>query len=187
MATASRFLRKLPRSLTLSPTHLRSNGARVLSCLSQKNTVPLDSFWRIGGSRIRHVSDTTRSFSSQGPASVDYSSVLQEDEFHRLANFTINDLLEKIEDYGDNVQIDGFDIDYGNEVLTLKLGSLGTYVINKQTPNRQIWMSSPVSGPSRFDWDREANAWIYRRTKAKLYKLLEEELEKLCGESIQLS
>lgn len=33
---------------------------------------------------------------------------------------------------------------FQNEVLTLKLGSLGTYVINKQTPNRQIWMSSPV-------------------------------------------
>jgi hypothetical protein len=29
-------------------------------------------------------------------------------------------------------------------VMTIKLGSLGTYVINKQAPNRQIWMSSPV-------------------------------------------
>ena len=31
-----------------------------------------------------------------------------------------------------------------NQVLTLKLGCLGTYVLNKQTPNRQIWLSSPV-------------------------------------------
>lgn len=37
-------------------------------------------------------------------------------------------------------------------VLTVALGDLGTYVINKQTPNRQIWMSSPVSGPMRYDW-----------------------------------
>lgn len=37
-------------------------------------------------------------------------------------------------------------------VLTLRLGDLGTYVINKQTPNRQIWMSSPLSGPVRYDW-----------------------------------
>ncbi len=29
-------------------------------------------------------------------------------------------------------------------VLTVKLGKLGTYVINKQTPNRQIWWSSPI-------------------------------------------
>ncbi|KAL7146006.1 hypothetical protein ABFS83_06G012500 [Erythranthe nasuta] len=124
---------------------------------------------------------------SHGPAAIDYSSTLQEDEFNRLANSTIHDLLEKLEEYGDTVEIDGFDVDYGNEVLTLKLGSLGTYVINKQTPNRQIWMSSPVSGPSRFDWDQNAQAWIYRRTKEALNKLLETELSNLCGGCISLS
>ncbi|KAL6538248.1 hypothetical protein OROGR_012236 [Orobanche gracilis] len=121
---------------------------------------------------------------SLGPASINYRSVLQEDEYQRLANSTIHDLLEKLEEYGDSVEIDGYDVDYGNEVLTLKLGSLGTYVINKQTPNRQIWMSSPVSGPSRFDWDHDARSWIYRRTKQDLIKILETELEKLCGEPI---
>lgn len=31
-----------------------------------------------------------------------------------------------------------------NGVITLKLSSsLGTYVINKQTPNKQLWLSSP--------------------------------------------
>lgn len=29
-------------------------------------------------------------------------------------------------------------------VMTLTLGGLGTYVINKQGPNQEIWMSSPV-------------------------------------------
>ncbi|KAL3615243.1 hypothetical protein CASFOL_040904 [Castilleja foliolosa] len=124
---------------------------------------------------------------SIGPAAIDYRSVLQEDEYQRLANSTIHDLLEKLEEYGDSVEIDGFDVDYGNEVLTLKLGSLGTYVINKQTPNRQIWMSSPVSGPSRFDWDQDARAWIYRRTKQNLIRVLETELEKLCEKPISLS
>ncbi|KAI3465668.1 hypothetical protein Pfo_022331 [Paulownia fortunei] len=124
---------------------------------------------------------------SHGPAAIDYRSSLQEDEYHRLANSTIHDLLGKLEEYGDSVEIDGYDVDYGNEVLTLKLGSLGTYVINKQTPNRQIWMSSPVSGPSRFDWDQNAQAWIYRRTKEDLIKVLETELEKLCERPISLS
>ncbi|KAK6142494.1 hypothetical protein DH2020_022842 [Rehmannia glutinosa] len=124
---------------------------------------------------------------SLGPAAIDYRSVLQEDEYHRLAHSTIHHLLEKLEEYGDSVEIDGFDVDYGNEVLTLKLGSLGTYVINKQTPNRQIWMSSPVSGPSRFDWDQDAQAWIYRRTKQNLIHVLETELEKLCEKPISLS
>ncbi|GMP54274.1 hypothetical protein CsSME_00019494 [Camellia sinensis var. sinensis] len=110
-----------------------------------------------------------------------------EDEFHNLADSTIHGLLEKLEEYGDSVDIDGFDIDYGNQVLTMKLGASGTYVLNKQTPNRQIWLSSPVSGPSRFDWDQDAQAWVYRRTKANLSKVLESELEHLCGQPINLS
>ncbi|KAL5793936.1 hypothetical protein ACOSP7_002530 [Xanthoceras sorbifolium] len=124
---------------------------------------------------------------SQVPAAIDYRSLLQEDEFHRLANSTIHDLQEKFEEYGDAVQIDGFDVDYGNEVLTIKLGALGTYVLNKQTPNRQLWLSSPVSGPSRFDWDQNVQAWVYRRTKANLLKVFEDELEQLCGKPINLS
>ncbi|XP_043688171.1 frataxin, mitochondrial-like [Telopea speciosissima] len=124
---------------------------------------------------------------AQVPAAIDYRSLLEEDEFHSLADATINALQEKLEEYGDDIQIDGFDIDYANQVLTFKLGNLGTYVLNKQTPNRQIWLSSPVSGPSRFDWDRSSQSWIYRRTKANLLQLLESELEQLSGEPISLS
>lgn len=28
--------------------------------------------------------------------------------------------------------------------MTVRLGDKGTYVLNKQTPNRQLWLSSPV-------------------------------------------
>ncbi|KAK4743407.1 hypothetical protein SAY87_001408 [Trapa incisa] len=59
---------------------------------------------------------------SQVPAAIDYRSMLQEDVFHKLADSTIHVLQEKLEDYGDHVDIDGFDVDYGNDVLTLKLG-----------------------------------------------------------------
>ncbi|EPS65040.1 hypothetical protein M569_09738, partial [Genlisea aurea] len=128
-----------------------------------------------------HRSLSSLSEESSAPEARDYRSILQEDEYHRLANSTIHNLVEKLEEYGDSVEIDGFDVDYGNEVLTLKLGISGTYVINKQTPNRQIWLSSPVSGPSRFDWDQATQSWVYRRTKQKLVELLETELEKLFG------
>ncbi|KAJ4822983.1 hypothetical protein Tsubulata_000353, partial [Turnera subulata] len=100
--------------------------------------------FRLHSTTLLLSSRTFSSLDSQGPAAIDYRSILQEDEFHSLADFTIHDLQEKLEEYGDSVQIDGFDIDYGNEVLTLKLGDLGTYVLNKQTPNRQLWLSSPV-------------------------------------------
>ncbi|CAL9098568.1 unnamed protein product [Musa textilis] len=146
--------------------------------------------WSALGPRcVSRVSFSTRPSAldeRQNPAAVDCRSLMSEEEFHNLADETIHDLLEKFEEYGDAIQVDGYEVDYGNHVLTLKLGSLGTYVINKQAPNRQIWLSSPVSGPSRFDWDATAKTWVYRRTKAALLQLLEGEVGQLCGELISL-
>ncbi|KAL6853470.1 hypothetical protein ACP4OV_019499 [Aristida adscensionis] len=139
----------------------------------------------------RAISSTRAAAQSAGdapsPSAGDHKLIMSEDEYHKLADETIHDLLEKLEEYGDSLQMDGFDIDYGNQVLTLRLGDSGTYVVNKQTPNRQIWLSSPVSGPSRFDWDAATNGWIYRRTGANLVQLLEKEISELCGSPVELS
>ncbi|CAA0837126.1 Frataxin- mitochondrial [Striga hermonthica] len=191
------LLRALRPQQSSSSFSIRARQSFLLSSLSNRSLEP--SFCAdcapsprpnlsFNGVFCRRLSSLSEE-ESLGPAAVDNRSVsvLQEDEYHRLANSTIHNLLEKLEEYGDSVEVDGYDVDYGNEVLTLKLGDLGTYVINKQTPNRQIWMSSPVSGPSRFDWDQDSRSWIYRRTKQELLKLLETELQKLCGEPVSLS
>jgi len=36
------------------------------------------------------------------------------------------------------------DINYGNGILKIQWKNEKTFVINRQTPNRQIWYSSPV-------------------------------------------
>ena len=52
-------------------------------------------------------------------------------------------------------------------MLTVALGARrGTFVINKQVPNRQVWWSSPVSGPMRFHWRSERNAWCNVRDES---------------------
>lgn len=67
-------------------------------------------------------------------------------------------------------------------VLTVKISDKhGTYVINRQTPNRQIWLSSPVSGPKRFDYvpseeDENIGKWVYKHTGEGLHELLQKEL-----------
>lgn len=57
----------------------------------------------------------------------------------------------------------------------------GTFVINRQTPNRQIWLSSPQSGPKRFDYvpseaDPRVGKWVYKHTGEVLHELLQQEL-----------
>lgn len=77
-------------------------------------------------------------------------------------------------------------------MLTLQFPPHGTYVLNKQPPNRQIWLSSPISGPKRYDWVREGGndnrgegegdgeggggQWVYLRDGSTLTGLLEDEL-----------
>ncbi|GMJ13025.1 frataxin homolog [Hibiscus trionum] len=191
MASSSRLplLRRISILLKAPPsTTLRSSRPSLAPrFLLRKASAPNVSPWTFASSRSFCSGPLNLPRDSQGPAAIDYRSVLSEDEYHRLANSTIQYLQEKLEEYCDIVELEGFDVDYGNEVLTLKPGTLGTYVMNKQTPNRQIWLSSPISGPSRFDWDHNAQAWVYRRTKANLLKLLESELEQLCGKPVNLS
>lgn len=71
-------------------------------------------------------------------------------------------------------------------------------MINKQRPNKQIWLSSPVSGPKRFDFviagagqhekeeservdegegdDREGGRWVYLRDGDSLTDLIFKEV-----------
>lgn len=49
-----------------------------------------------------------------------------------------------------SVRIFTDDILLQSGVLTLILGNNGTYVINKQPPNKQIWLSSPFRSAEPF-------------------------------------
>lgn len=72
-------------------------------------------------------------------------------------------------------------------VLSITFPPTGTYVINKQPPNKQIWVSSPLSGPKRYDWVLEGEGmhekegggtgeWVYLRDGTNLTELLGKEL-----------
>ncbi|XP_017728537.1 PREDICTED: frataxin, mitochondrial isoform X2 [Rhinopithecus bieti] len=72
---------------------------------------------------------------------------LDDTTYERLAEETLDSLAEFFEDLADKpYTFEDYDVSFGSGVLTVKLGGdLGTYVINKQTPNKQIWLSSPSS------------------------------------------
>jgi frataxin len=81
----------------------------------------------------------------------------------------------------------------------------GVYVLNKQPPNKQIWLSSPISGPKRFDFvtrgagqhekegsegasedmagdDGEGGRWVYLRDGSELAEILRGEVGVAVGE-----
>ncbi|XP_030368106.1 frataxin, mitochondrial isoform X3 [Strigops habroptila] len=71
---------------------------------------------------------------------------LDETTYEKLAEETLDSLADFFEDLTDKpFTPEDYDVSLGSGVLTVKLGGdMGTYVINKQTPNRQIWLSSPT-------------------------------------------
>ena len=105
---------------------------------------------------------------------------MTEVEFHRYADATLDELLERLaaienttittmsnnNDDDNDGDDDDIDITCASGVLTINLGPIGCWVINKQTPNRQLWWSSPISGPRRYELHRHHDKIVWKSTKA---------------------
>ncbi|XP_037835060.1 frataxin, mitochondrial isoform X2 [Kryptolebias marmoratus] len=112
---------------------------------------------------------------------------LTEAAYEKLADETLDALAEHFEDLADE-DFTGADYDvvFSSGVLTVKVGgAYGTFVINKQMPNRQIWLSSPTSGPKRYDWTGER--WVYAHDGVSLHQLLSTEFSTIFNENIDLN
>nr|XP_020455009.1 frataxin, mitochondrial [Monopterus albus] len=114
-------------------------------------------------------------------------SELSEAAYEKLANETLDALANYFEDLTDEPFTGAdYDVVLSSGVLTVKVGgNHGTYVINKQTPNRQIWLSSPTSGPKRYDWTGER--WVYIRDGISLHQLLSKEFSIIFSKTMDLS
>ncbi|TFK41389.1 hypothetical protein BDQ12DRAFT_626819 [Crucibulum laeve] len=120
------------------------------------------------------------------PAPQINSSTLSIDAYNTLSDSTMDTLLESLEELLDEAGVPEYEVDYHAGVLTLILGDKGTYVINKQPPNKQIWLSSPFSGPKRYDYSAGQDDWIYTRDNRALGELLNEELSQVFRQKIEL-
>ncbi|KAJ4342357.1 Mitochondrial matrix iron chaperone [Ascochyta clinopodiicola] len=107
-------------------------------------------------------------------------------EFHEHADEYLNELVERLEEAQEkNPDIE---VEYSAGVLRVDFISKQlSYVLNKQPPNKQIWLSSPISGPKRFDWvvlQEGQNAkqgggsgdWVYLRDGTSLTDVIRKEL-----------
>jgi frataxin len=86
---------------------------------------------------------------------------------------------------------DELDAELVGGILTLELEDGGIYQINKHSPNREIWLSSPVSGAWHFAWhategSESEGVWRSTRGAERLEDLLGRELSESLGEVIAL-
>ena len=103
-------------------------------------------------------------------------------QFESRADATLARLEQALEAAGG----EGLDIELVGGILTLELEDGGTYQINKHSPNREIWLSSPVSGAWHFAWNESEGGWRSTRGAERLEDLLGRELSEALGEVIAL-
>lgn len=105
------------------------------------------------------------------------------DEYHRISDQSMDDLLVYLEELmeQESTPENGWEVEYNSGVMTVDFGSHGTYVVNKQPPNKQIWLSSPISGPKRYDYSEAHETWFYARDSRSLGDLLREEFKEILG------
>ena len=94
------------------------------------------------------------------------------DDYVALADEALDTILEKADELSD--ERDDVECELSSGVLTLKIAGTGTWVLNKQVPNRQLWLSSPLSGPCRYEYVE--GTWTHTRDGSSLAELLEREL-----------
>lgn len=101
---------------------------------------------------------------------------LSSNDYEEIVDETLESLTDAFEILLEKHKLSS-DVTYSNGVLTVELDKYGTYVINKQTPNKQIWLSSPFTGPKRYDFLNRT--WIYKHDGISLHDLLNKEISKI--------
>ncbi|KAH8804002.1 Frataxin-like domain-containing protein [Hyaloscypha sp. PMI_1271] len=198
----SKFVRS--SSMSIRPRPSRSSFTAIRASMCRPAVVPISAHVpRASSSQAPRFFSTTRpslkglspdtdnpqptpreaesnvSESASGPANITI------EQFHELADTYLELLIEKLEMLQEETE--EVDVEYSAGVLTLSFPPNGTYVINKQPPNKQIWLSSPKTGPKRFDYvmlsegqdAKEGTGradWVYLRDGSTLTELLQAEI-----------
>mmetsp|Transcript_22375 Transcript_22375/g.54198 ORF Transcript_22375/g.54198 Transcript_22375/m.54198 type:complete len:260 (+) Transcript_22375:140-919(+) len=154
------YLSLMPARLsTRSRATFASDAFRINNPSIIKST-SLASFFKAG-----------TSYSIVGKHAVQIRTFQSVGDYHNVADETLNSIQDVVEDYLEEYYDTGLsekeedipEVNFSSGVLTMYLPSHGTWVINKQTPNQQLWWSSPISGPRRYEYDKKTERWVYSR------------------------
>ncbi|CAM9228070.1 unnamed protein product [Ectocarpus sp. 12 AP-2014] len=117
------------------------SGRNRGSSLTARSSVPMGGASMIGpGAGETVTSMGVVSMQRQGMS----STAMSEQEFHSVADEALEEIHDAVEEALEEGFEDDFDCNMSQGVLNIIVGDRGTWVLNKQSPNRQIWWSSPI-------------------------------------------
>ncbi len=76
------------------------------------------------------------------------------------------------------------DAELASDVLSVRAGEHGTWVINRHSASQQIWLSSPLSGPRKFLFNPTLRTWVNERDATdRLHDRLCAEFARISGDA----
>ena len=110
--------------------------------------------------------------------------------YNEKADKTIDFLGDACDDLSEKIPNCFKEVNLESGVLEIET-SRGKYVLNKQAPNKQLWLSSPLSGPHHYNMKESLDGsldvdWESGRDKHGLFQKLESEFTTISGLPIQL-
>ncbi|ODQ81468.1 hypothetical protein BABINDRAFT_6166 [Babjeviella inositovora NRRL Y-12698] len=154
-----------------STIRLGLQTSRAIAPLAARSTLPT-------GPTVSLSARFTRSYAAPKQVTTDGHDITTNideitiNQYHKLADVYLESFVDEVEALGE--QYPEIDIELTQGVMTFALPPNGVYVINKQPPNKQIWLSSPISGPKRYDLVK--GQWTSLRDNSLLTNLMAAEI-----------
>ena len=131
---------------------------------------------------------TTRIHSSQPQQQHEFS--YPQSHYFQAVNETIDGIAHQIEDlYDDGAFMieknTDVDVTHSEGVLTITVGK-DVFIISRQTPSRQLWLSSAISGPWHYTFDHINRDWICTKGDLSFYDRLDTEFSQTFKVDIKL-
>lgn len=106
------------------------------------------------------------------------AGIMNESEFHRA----VDAVLERIE--AALAAHDALDLDLEGGVLSIECPDASRIIVNRQTPNREIWVAARSGG---FHFASREGAWRDTRSGEELFASLARLIEAQSGERVRWS
>ncbi|ELA47911.1 frataxin [Vavraia culicis subsp. floridensis] len=90
--------------------------------------------------------------------------------YFTIAHNTLISLEKKLDNgYGE--------IEHNNNVIEYSVDGIGRYIVSRQPSVMELWVSSPISGPSKFELkDRH---FVEKKSKTEIMKYFDAEVQKI--------
>ena len=96
--------------------------------------------------------------------------------FSEAADRTLQHIHDTVDVWAEDVGIPEYDAALELGVVTISFGSKGAFVLNKQASIRELWLSSPISGPSHYKYCSSTRVWRDTRQRTDLLSRLEQDI-----------